>query len=67
MTVVTIAGLIFGAWAMLSLIGSERQRELVICRRKFADETEAAAAKVTAPPPAARTAAKPGTPAAKNR
>jgi hypothetical protein len=57
---ITISGLIVGVWAMLSLMGSERQRELVICKREVAEEAEALAAN---PPPLTPPAAK--TPVAK--
>jgi hypothetical protein len=55
MSFITIAGLVIATWAMLSVVGSERQRELTACRRKVAEEleaaAEAAAAAAAAPPP----------------
>ena len=57
MSFITIFGLVIATWAMLSVVGSERQKELTACRRKIAEElqaaaeAEAAAAAAVPPPP----------------
>jgi hypothetical protein len=75
MSIFTIVGVIVGAWAMLSLVGAERQQGLTECRRravldavKAAKVADASAQAAQATAAAAKTApaqAKPAAPAAK--
>jgi|HubBroStandDraft_1064217.scaffolds.fasta_scaffold2205245_1 hypothetical protein len=77
MSIFTIVGVIVGAWAMLSLVGAERQQGLTECRRRAvldavkaakAADASAQAAQATAAAAAAKTPpaqAKPAAPTAK--
>jgi hypothetical protein len=58
MSAYAIIGLIFAAWTMLNLLGSERQRELIAIRTKQTNDQEIAGAPPAPDQPAAPKSAK---------